>query len=290
MKNDQLEREIDALLTSVRALEKQVLELSQKLTEERNADREMVDEAAIRRRAKEFPFTGHPLCRSDGTVLAGRYLTALLQMTPYVTGDKTPFFIFCQWIKDQTKVDKGLRALLKESRKADKGFFGRLEKDLKGDLADMFLLDLLIGASLCGPMTEDALGYVGEMAALLGVDETRMESIAVAARCALKGKAGREETRVLSRLSRTCAIYLPESVRRVEVKNLRGAKSLESRPWVEGGQVLALLSGGKEVTAPCSGQLFAFQQDGVKYGVIGLPHDDRDRVKAWFRAQGGGKR
>lgn len=282
---DRLEQELGGLLSTVREMERQVLRLSRQLTELREEKTSSLEMDVIRRGVAKIPFSDHPL-REKSAAFCNLYLTALLRMAPYVEGDKTPFFIFCQWLRDQVGLKKRLRTLLLESQQTGTEFFAKLKASLQGDMADLFLLDLLMSASTCGPLSENGLCFVGEMAGLLEIDEMRMKTVAAAARSAMRGKGGKKETQ---HLSRTCAIYLPESIRRVVVAVNGMAGNLRSQRWVEQGEILVVFPSGKTVNAPCSGRLFSFTEGGVQYGVLGLPSDNKDAVRAWVRAQKGGK-
>lgn len=285
---DRLSRQRVELLTAARDLERRIDELGELIEQARQTDRGGIDYDAIRQCAGLFSFGAHPLGKLSPPELVEPYLLGLLQLAQLEGDHQTELLIFIQWILDQSGIQKRLSDLLAKSYGSDKNrLYGRLSQ-LSGDLASMFLLDLLIGASLGGSVGGDALDYISELASLQKLDEESVKSVSVAARCALRGKVERTEYRILDQVPRACAIYLPEQARRVKLKTpgpvLKWKWYCQTGEYVEKGQILGRDELGKgKAYAPCSGIVVRWTSDFKPRGVIGWYGDDKDRAKNWLK-------
>lgn len=298
----EIAKELACLEEDVRKLGTRLGRLGMELDRLREVEADApIDFEAVRLCAECFPDWRHPLSAAAGVKNLWRYPAALLSLARW-NGTDMNLLVFCQWILDRTGSRKSLEDCLTAGYQAGPEQYQWLKQNLDRNLKPMFLLDLLIAASLSGPPCGEALEYVSEMAALLNCGERELYVLTLAAGAFLRQSLDwleREDAVLLFQLPEHCRFYLPEQVwvqsraklRQVvmrepgDTKRISWKKEQGEQVWK--GDVLAkvkshaLSSRSSEVVSPCSGWFYHFSHQKISYGVLSGPDDSKDRLKSW---------
>lgn len=318
-----IQKDVRNLENDIAMISANIKQINDDIDELRNHDESIdFDYDEIRKLSRIIPFKKHPISRIDDTDIAQLYLEILLNIIKFDDKNEDDKIdtrlVFIQWLLENSKTNMSLEELIVNSLRVKNDDFDKIAAQLNKKYKEHLVVDLLIVANMNGVFNEEECDYVVNMLTILGVESTKLKTLALIAKMVLCQKTfefdcslGNDLIKELRSYRHYALTNINDSVSSTDmieevIKSMRTivvkvhSEDAISFKWkykqheqVTRGVVVATYqeqrkrkgySVTKEIISPADGTLFQFRDNNVIYGVISHESDSKDSIKQWIKS------